>query len=192
MGLPKESLATGSGDDIVYLFAPEDLTSLSAWSDLARQLDGLDLIARPLKRDDYQHGYLELLSQLTTVGEITKEDFEARFDLMKSINETCSHYNVVVIEDKASKTIIAASTLFLELKFIHQCSKRARLEEVAVLDTFRGKKVGQFIVRIIVELAREVHKCYKLTLDCTDELIAFYDKNGFVRDLNMLCRRFDC
>ena len=44
---------------------------------------GDNLILRPLKRDDYSKNYLNLLSQLTVVGNVTKEQFEQRYDSMK-------------------------------------------------------------------------------------------------------------
>lgn len=173
-----------------YLFPLEQLTSLEAWSDIEAQLGKLNLEARPLRRDDYDHGYLDLLRQLTEVGEISREKFVERFDYMRRFNKIEHHYKIIVFVDQASKTIVAASTLFLELKFIHQCGLRARLEEVAVLDSYRGKKIGLLIVRIIVELARR-DNCYKLTLDCTNELMAFYAKNSFIWQSNSMCVKFD-
>lgn len=35
---------------------------------------------RYLKRDDYDKGFMECLAQLTVVGNVTKKDFEERFD----------------------------------------------------------------------------------------------------------------
>lgn len=182
-------VATGSGDEIhKYLFPSEALTSLDAWSDIKTQLGELNLEARPLRRDDYNTGYLDLLKQLTVVGEMSQKKFEEQFDLMKRLNEIESHYYIVVLVDKASARIVAASTLFLELKFIHSCARRGRLEEVVVSNSYRGKKVGLLMVKIIVELARD--KCYKLTLDCTNELINFYIKNNFSWQSNTMCIRF--
>lgn len=52
-------------------------------------------------------------------------------------------YYVTVIEDTRINRIIGAATLVTELKFIHNCALRARLEDVVVVDTYRGKQLGK-------------------------------------------------
>lgn len=190
MSMPSDPACT-TGLNSEYLFDCEKLTKLSKWQEISAQLSAKGLLARPLKLSDYDNGYLELLSQLTFVGQISKSNYEQRFNQMKRCNGIEEHYVIVVLEDIKTKKIVAASTLFLELKFIHQCAMRGRLEDVAVLDTYRGQQIGEIIVKIIVELAREAYKCYKLSLDCKDELKKFYSKNKFVYGSNMLCIRFD-
>lgn len=54
-----------------------------------------------------------------------------------------SGYYVTVIEDTRSEKIIGSSTLITEFKFIHECSLRARLEDVVVNNTYRGKQLGK-------------------------------------------------
>lgn len=73
---------------------------------------------RALKTGDYDRGYLELLSQLTEVGKITKEQFLNRFYQMKA----CGDYFVTVIVDKRYNKIIGSATLVLERKFIRGCA----------------------------------------------------------------------
>lgn len=174
-----------------YLFELGRLEKLSEWDEISGRLRERGLFARPLKSNDYDHGYLELLSQLTTVGQISRSQFEDRFKQMQDINVVQEHYAIVVIVDQSTHKIVGASTLFLEYKFIHQCATRGRLEDVAVLDRYRGKQIGELVVKIIVELARESFKCYKLTLDCSDNLKKFYAKNSFVYGSNMLSIRFE-
>lgn len=174
-----------------YLFPIERLTNLSGWLDVSKELQAVGLVARPLKFDDYERGYLELLKQLTTVGEVPRPAFEARFNEMRRINQMDEHYMIVVVEDRKVGKVVGCSTLLLEYKFIHECSKRGRLEDVAVLDTHRARKIGELVVKLIVELAREAFGCYKITLDCTDELKKFYAKNNFIYASNMLAIRFD-
>lgn len=52
-------------------------------------------------------------------------------------------YYVAVIEDLRNKRIIGAATLVTEFKFIHGCGLRARLEDVVVNNTYRGKQLGK-------------------------------------------------
>lgn len=181
--------ATGSSSEL--LFPIERLTNLSKWSSISAFLDEKKLFARPLSNDDFDRGYMDLLAGLTRVGQVSKDDYVRRFKTMKSSNKICDHYAVVVIEDRQTNKVVATSTLFLELKFIRECAIRGRLEDVAVLESYRGHKIGKIIVQIIVELAREVYNCYKLTLDSnTSELTKFYAHNGFSYACDMLSIRF--
>lgn len=52
-------------------------------------------------------------------------------------------YYVTVIEDLRTNQIIGAATLVTEFKFIHECALRARLEDVVVNNTYRGKQLGK-------------------------------------------------
>jgi glucosamine-phosphate N-acetyltransferase len=39
--------------------------------------------------------------------------------------------------------VIGSATLLLEQKFIHNCAKRGRIEDVVVDDRYRGKQLGK-------------------------------------------------
>lgn len=92
---------------------------------------------RPLKDTDYDRGFLQLLSQLTHVGNVTRTQFlsmyrrcklplyilrgflfTARFSQMKASGD----YYVTVIEDTRKNQIIGAASLIIERKFIHNCA----------------------------------------------------------------------
>lgn len=131
-------------------------------------------LVRPLQLDDYDRGFLQLLSQLTTTGDISKADFEAQF--LKMQKAGC--YFVTVIEDIRHSRIIGAATLVTELKFIHKCGERARLEDVVVNNSYRGKQLGKLVVLTVTLLAKKLG-CYKMSLDCKDPLIPFYKTLGY-------------
>lgn len=52
-------------------------------------------------------------------------------------------YFVTVIEDTRINQLIGSATLVIEHKFIHDCGLRARLEDVVVNNTYRGKQLGK-------------------------------------------------
>ncbi|CAH0400432.1 unnamed protein product [Chilo suppressalis] len=147
------------------------------------------MVVRPLQKSDYDKGFLQLLGQLTNVGNVTRKQFDDRFNQMKQ----SGGYYVTVIEDKRISKIIGAATLTIEQKFIHNCSLRGRLEDVVVNDTYRGKQLGKLIVVTVSLLAQELG-CYKMSLDCKDKLIKFYETLGYKLEAgnsNAMNMRFD-
>ena len=68
---------------------PPEITPLSPG-------EGLKL--RPLSIQDYDKGYIGLLSALTKVGEVSKQMYEAQFRNMKESNKS---YYIAAIEDIA-------------------------------------------------------------------------------------------
>jgi glucosamine-phosphate N-acetyltransferase len=84
---------------------------------------GDGLVMRPLQIGDYYKGYLQLLAQLTVVGEVAQSKFRDQFHAMKG---TGNHY-VVVIEDLTSGKIVSSATLLVEHKFIHSASQVSEL-----------------------------------------------------------------
>lgn len=130
---------------------------------------------RPLQSGDFHRGFLQILSQLTSVGNVSLAQFLNRFAQMRASGD----YYVTVIVDTRYDKIIGSATLVLEHKFIHGCSVRGRLEDVVVDDTYRGKQLGKLIV-VTVSLLAERLGCYKMSLDCKDKLIPFYKSIGYV------------
>lgn len=165
-----------------YLFNPSLLKNLE-WNDVRNCVNPFItnestgeswLIVRPLQLGDYAKGFTQLLSQLTSVGNISKPQFDSQFYAM----QRSGGYYVTVIEDTRKGEIIGAATLITELKFIHDCGLRARLEDVVVNNTYRGKQLGKLIVLTVSLLAKKLG-CYKMSLDCKDSLIPFYKAIGY-------------
>ena len=72
---------------------------------------------KKLDETDFDFGYLELLENLTTVGDISKEKAIQQF---YKINKN-DNIEIYVIFDASSNKIVASGTLLVEDKFIHQC-----------------------------------------------------------------------
>lgn len=183
VNIPMDGGEVGDADEH-YLFDPELLSG-----DIVGSVPN-GLRVRPLRLSDYSSGFLEVLSQLTVVGEVSYEEFRNRFRSM-SLGETPSYY-VVVIEDVSNGRVIGAATLVIEWKFIHQAGCRGRVEDVVVDKEMRGKKLGALLNKVLVALAKKVG-VYKLSLECKDSLIPFYELYGYSKDVgnNFLVQRFD-
>lgn len=127
---------------------------------------------RKLLIDDFNKGYLQLLEQLTIVGNLSKDEFS---NIFNNINNNTYIY---VYEDLEAQKIIASATLIIEQKFIHNGGKVGHLEDVVVDSNYRGFRIGQKLIQKIINLAKNKN-CYKLIADCKTNLIPFYQKNGF-------------
>jgi glucosamine-phosphate N-acetyltransferase len=147
-------------------------------------------LIRPLAISDYNHGYIELLRQLTECGTITYNDFKKRFNQMKQCSNT---YYILVIEDmNIDKQIVGTATLVCEKKFLRQLAIRGRIEDVVVHDRCRGQQLGKLLIDLLTQFAREKCGCYKVSLECKDHLVSFYQQFGYNHEdkQNFLCQRF--
>ena len=53
------------------------------------------------------------------------------------------------------------------------------IEEIVVLENYRGRGIGKLIMRELIDNARN-ENCYKLVLECREEKKSFYEKLGFI------------
>ena len=140
------------------------------------------LIVRPLERTDYNKGYLALLSQLTVVGEYSWEVFQAQFDGMKD-SKGC--YFILVVEDQGidgtEGRVVANASLIIERKFIHCAALRGRIEEVVVDKEYRGMHLALLLMETLKMLSQALG-CYKITLDCKEDIMPYYRKLGYVNE----------
>lgn len=67
---------------------------------------------RPLQRSDYEKGFLDVLRVLTTVGDITQEQFNERYEWMKQRN---GEYFLLCVTDGSSR-IVGTGALIVERK----------------------------------------------------------------------------
>lgn len=149
---------------------------------------GHNLIMRSLRKDDFRKNYLNLLSQLTVVGNVTEDQFEIRYNSMKTC---CNTYYILVVEDLSNKLICASLTHVYEQKFLRNASARGRIEDVVVDENYRGKKLSKILLDVAVQIS-ELLGCYKLSLECKDDLLKLYKQFGFdlEQNQNYLCQRF--
>lgn len=129
---------------------------------------------RKLEVDDYNKGFVELLGQLTSTGNITFNMFEERWmDVRKNPDQA-----ILVIENLKTNRIVAAGTLLIERKFIHEGGTCGHIEDIVVDTTQRGQNLGKRIVEKLRTVGEDAG-CYKVILDCDEKLVGFYEKCGF-------------
>nr|CAG8440895.1 3969_t:CDS:2 [Entrophospora candida] len=128
---------------------------------------------RPLASDDYERGFLEVLKVLTTVGDISKDQFLERFYFLKTHNYEYFTLVIVSPEDR----IVGAGTIFVERKFIRNTGLVGHIEDIAVDKNQQGKKLGLRIIQALKYIGAKAG-CYKVILDCSEKNVPFYEKCG--------------
>mmetsp|Transcript_27472 Transcript_27472/g.33534 ORF Transcript_27472/g.33534 Transcript_27472/m.33534 type:complete len:197 (-) Transcript_27472:108-698(-) len=128
-----------------------------------------DYVVRELELNDFNKEYINLLSQLTVVGNISKDMF------INIYNKIKSYKKIFVIEDTINKLIIGSGSVIIEHKFIRNGSCVAHIEDIVTHKKYRKQGLGRIIVNKCVQYAKEL-KCYKVILDCKQENMAFYTK----------------
>lgn len=128
------------------------------------------IIFRLIDKSDYYKNYLQLLSQLTEVGDIS---YEAFVEILGKIQS-----QIWVLEDTQTKKIVGSASILFEKKIIHGGGIVAHLEDVVVDESYRGMRIGQKLIANMIDKARE-SGAYKIIADCKTDLLSFYSKNGF-------------
>ncbi|KQK01037.1 probable glucosamine 6-phosphate N-acetyltransferase 2 [Brachypodium distachyon] len=144
----------------------------------AAEADGSVQIRR-LEIADREKGFLSLLSQLSSCPDLTASQFAGCFNDLAALGDD---HVILVAEDPSAapeQRILSTGCLFVERKFLRGCGKVGHVEDIVVDAAARGRGLGLRVVRRLVEIAKEAG-CYKVILDCTPELRAYYAKCGFV------------
>jgi glucosamine-phosphate N-acetyltransferase len=136
---------------------------------------GENLQIRRLEENDYELGFLSVLSVLTTVGTISKEKWSVQYRNITS-NPLIE---IWVIHDTDLNQIIGSATLLIEPKFIHACGRVGHIEDVVIRKNIHGGGFGKKLIDHLTKRA-VLAGCYKVILDCSDKNVGFYEKCGFI------------
>jgi glucosamine-phosphate N-acetyltransferase len=141
-----------------------------------------ELKIRELQKKDLQNGFLTTLDSLKQTSNMDKNRAEEVFE---TINSNPNH--IIAIAELDGK-VVGTTTLLIEPKFIHDGGLVGHIEDVVVGKKFQGQKIGNEIVKFLLEVAKN-RGCYKTILNCTEDVKEFYEKMGFKHTANEL--RFD-
>lgn len=134
---------------------------------------------RRIQESDYERGVLQTLTALTTVGEISKLQFEnivSKWDALTLINGSKIYNPVVIVNDQDQ--VVATGMIFLEEKLIHQGGFVGHIEDIAVREDQQGKHLGKILINELTKIGEKAG-AYKIILDCDPKNVGFYNKCGF-------------
>jgi glucosamine-phosphate N-acetyltransferase len=115
--------------------------------------------------------FLNTLSNLRKTGNIS---LEKQIEILKKINIQDGHIFIAVRDDN----IIGTSTILIEQKFIRNGAKIGHIEDVSVDKNITKSGIGYKVVNECIKYAKK-RKCYKIILDCSEDVKIFYEKSGF-------------
>lgn len=134
---------------------------------------------KKLTAEDYDKYYI-------LINEFRPTTFTAdRFiDILQKIQSTSEIWVLINDEDNS---FIATGTIIFEHKFIFNTCIYGHIEDICVSQNYRNKGFGKQMVHWLISRATEKN-CYKITLDCADNNVIFYEKCGLERRGNQMCR----
>ena len=107
---------------------------------------------------------MKLISQFRSTT-FTEEEYKNVFNKIED-NST-----IWVVE--YNNELIGTATVIYEYKFIHNIAKSAHIEDVCVDTNHRNKGIGNLLINHVVKEAQK-ENCYKIILDCDENLETFY------------------
>ncbi|QEU60636.1 Gna1 [Kluyveromyces lactis] len=144
---------------------------------------------RRTTKDDFA-GVTSVLKVLTTVGDVSQDQFHSLIDHWDSVKiRDIPMYNSTVIVDTNGE-VVATGNVLVEKKVIHECGLVGHIEDIAVRKDQQGKKLGLILIQYLYKLANE-YGCYKVILDCDESNVGFYEKCGLKKAGVEMQIRFD-
>ena len=129
----------------------------------------IELIEKlPDKKDDI----INILSQLSYTRYLTNNEF---LDFL--LNKPNNHLIYICVDTDNNK-LVGIISVFIERKLIHNLGKVAHIEDLVVDKDERGKNIAQKLINKCIDYAKS-ENCYKIILNCNENLIKFYEKNNF-------------
>lgn len=121
--------------------------------------------------------YLKLLSELTKTPDITDELFESNLNKINSMGKIIVGY-IINSQNPTQILFVGSGTIIIEPKIFRSGKSVAHIEDIVVNSCWRGRKISHSILNQLKEYAIKSN-CYKIILDCVENVSGVYKSNGF-------------
>lgn len=129
----------------------------------------IEIIEKLIER---KNEIIKLLKQLSTIDNIKEED------ILQFLSNKHPDHIIYICKEIEKDKIVGIITVFIERKLIHNLGKVAHIEDLVVDKEERNKGISQLLIDKCVNHAK-IEKCYKIILNCNENLIKFYEKKKF-------------
>jgi len=102
---------------------------------------------------------------------------------LKTIFENLPENHIIKFYLDKEDNIIAAITIIIEQKIIHNGQCVCHIEDFVVTEKEQHKGIGALLLEHVSQIAKQKN-CYKVILDCHPLLENYYIKRGFTRKGN--------
>lgn len=132
---------------------------------------------RPLCTIDFEKWFCDILKELTSC-DTNKDKYLDIWKEMYEINQIIPQYLIIVWENTDSGRIVACGSIIIENKFIHDGHNVWHIEDIVISKGYKRIWLGTHLIKLLVELWKR-QSCYKVILDCTKDVLPFYQWCGF-------------
>jgi len=145
--------------------------------DSIKFIDLMDLMNKYIDNFDIiKEKHLSLLSELSIVTELDNNLYLEHVEKISNMGTIIICYIGTPLSENFD--IIASGTIIIEPKFIRGGKNVGHIEDIVVKSTYRGRHLSKDILNILKNIAGE-NNCYKVILDCNEEIQRVYIKSGF-------------
>jgi glucosamine-phosphate N-acetyltransferase len=145
--------------------------------DSIKFIDLMDLMNKYIDNFDIiKEKHLSLLSELSIVTELDNNLYLEHVEKISNMGTIIVCYIGTPLSENFD--IIASGTIIIEPKFIRGGKNVGHIEDVVVKSTYRGRHLSKDILNILKNISRE-NNCYKVILDCSEEVKKVYNSSGF-------------
>ena len=142
---------------------------------------------QPYIRDLYDSDFESFVETLSSLRRVTFRDKEQfAFHCLHTYNPI-RKTRVWIYNGLLKEMVFGTYTIILEDKFIHDCGRVAHIEDVAVREGYHGYGIGKALMDDAIDIASRAG-AYKLILNCSPNLVRFYEKCGLYQTPNVQMR----
>ncbi len=126
-----------------------------------------------------KENYLDLMKNLTEVTNLSTNLFVSTLKEIEQMNGLIIiAYVGNLYSNSDSFKIVGSGTIIIEPKLIRGAKNVGHIEDIVVNPEYRGKQIAKNILSML-KVYGFSKNCYKIILDCDENLKHFYEKNDF-------------
>ena len=104
-----------------------------------------------------------------------KNEIVSELQFFHYINNMSNNQTTYVLYD--DEDVIGCGTIIISSKMIHNYSKIGHIEDVFIRNNYQSQGNGKILIEALIKICNN-EGCYKVILDCKEELKSFYERCG--------------